>query len=56
MFLVIHASILIQSGESLAYIRDQLGHHNISVIVDIYGHLTPGGNKVAVDRLDDDEN
>jgi hypothetical protein len=21
--------------------------------VDIYGHLTPGGNKGAVDRLDD---
>ncbi|MBF0112124.1 MAG: tyrosine-type recombinase/integrase [Desulfamplus sp.] len=48
-----YASILIQSGESLAYIRDQLGHHSISFTVDIYGHLTPGGNKEAVDRLDD---
>lgn len=25
-----YASLLIQSGESLAYIRDQLGHHSIS--------------------------
>jgi integrase len=48
-----YASILIQSGESLAYIRDQLGHHSIKVTVDIYGHLAPDGNKAAVDRLDD---
>jgi integrase len=48
-----YASLLIQQGESLAYIRDQLGHHSIQVTVDIYGHLVPGGNKQAVDRLDD---
>lgn len=48
------ASLLIQAGESLPYIRDQLGHHSIRVTVDIYGHLAPGGNKEAVDRLDDD--
>jgi integrase len=48
-----YASLLIQQGESLAYIRDQLGHHSIQVTVDIYGHLVPGGNKAAVDRLDD---
>ncbi len=50
-----YASLLIEAGESLAYIRDQLGHHSISFTVDIYGHLTPGGNKDAVDRLDDGE-
>jgi integrase len=48
-----YASLLIQGGESLAYVRDQMGHHSIKVTVDIYGHLTPGGNKAAVDRLDD---
>ena len=48
-----YASLLIQAGESLAYVRDQLGHHSISITVDIYGHLTPGGNKDDVDRLDD---
>jgi integrase len=47
------ASLLIQAGESLAYVRDQMGHHSIKVTVDIYGHLAPGGNKDAVDRLDD---
>lgn len=48
-----YASQLIQAGESLAYIRDQLGHHSIKVTVDVYGHLAPEGNKEAVDRLDD---
>jgi integrase len=47
------ASLLIQAGESLAYVRDQLGHHSIKITVDTYGHLVPGGNKAAVDRLDD---
>ncbi|MGA3208198.1 MAG: tyrosine-type recombinase/integrase [Syntrophales bacterium] len=48
-----YASMMIQAGESLAYIRDQLGHHSIKVTVDIYGHLAQEGNKRAVDRLDD---
>jgi integrase len=48
-----YASLLIAQGETLAYIRDQMGHHSIRVTVDTYGHLVPGGNKAAVDRLDD---
>jgi integrase len=48
-----YPSLLIQSGESLAYIRDQLGHHSIKLTVDTYGHLVPGANRAAVDRLDD---
>ena len=48
-----YASLLIQQGESPAYIRDQLGHHSIQITVDIYGHLVPGGNRQPVDRLDD---
>jgi hypothetical protein len=28
-------------------------HHSIQVTVDIYRHLVPGGNKAAVDRLDE---
>ena len=47
------ASLLIQQGEGLAYVRDQLGHHSIQITVDTYGHLVPGGNRQAVDRLDD---
>ena len=47
------ASLLIQNGESLAYVKEQLGHHSIQITVDTYGHLVPGGNRQAVDRLDD---
>ena len=48
-----YASLLIQNGESLAYVRDQLGHHSIQITVDIYGHLIPGANRQAVAKLDD---
>lgn len=48
-----YASLLIQNGEGLAYVRDQLGHASIKITVDTYGHLVPGANKAAVDRLDE---
>ena len=48
------ASLLIQHGESLAYVRDQMGHASIQITADVYGHLVPGANRDAVDRLDDD--
>lgn len=48
-----YASLLIGQGESLAYVRDQLGHHSIQITVDTYGHLVPGGNRAAVNKLDD---
>ena len=46
------ASLLLQQGESLAYVKEQMGHSSINVTVDIYGHLVPGGNRQAVDKLD----
>ncbi len=46
------ASRLLQNGESPVYVKDQMGHSSIQVTVDIYGHLIPGTNKEAVDRLD----
>ena len=48
-----YASLLIQNRESLVYVRDQLGHHSIKLTVDTYGHLVPGANRAAVNRLDD---
>jgi integrase len=47
------ASLLLQQGESPVYVKEQMGHSSIQVTVDLYGHLIPGGNKQAVDRLDD---
>lgn len=45
------ASLLIQNGEPLAYVKDQLGHSSIKMTVDVYGHLVPGANRQAVNRL-----
>jgi integrase len=35
------ASLLIQNGASLAYVKEQLGHHSIQITVDTYGPLVP---------------
>ena len=45
------ASLLIQNGENLAYVKEQLGHSSIKLTVDVYGHLVPGANREALDRL-----
>src|SRR5262249_51907994 len=45
------ASLLLQNGESPVYVKEQMGHSSIQVTVDLYGHLIPGGNQQAVDRL-----
>lgn len=47
------ASLLLSNGESPAYVKEQLGHSSIQMTVDIYGHLIPGSNREAVNRLDD---
>jgi integrase len=47
------ASLLLQQGESPAYVQRQLGHASIQLTVDTYGRWLPMGNKAAVDCLDD---
>jgi integrase len=46
------ASMLIQQGASLVYVKEQMGHSSIQVTVDTYGHLIPSGNIEWVDALD----
>jgi hypothetical protein len=46
-----YASLLLAGKESPVYVEDQLGHSSIKVTVDLYGHLVPGANRSAVDRL-----
>jgi integrase len=46
------ASLLLQNGVSMTYVKEQMGHSSIQITVDIYGHLVPGGNRAAVDQLD----
>ena len=45
------ASLLIQNGASLAYVKEQMGHCSVQVTVDIYGDLVPGGDIKWIDRL-----
>jgi integrase len=46
-----YATLLIQQGESLAYVKDQLGHSSIKMTVDTYTHWIPGSNRKAVNQL-----
>jgi integrase len=48
-----YASLLIEAGESLKYVQEQLGHHSPAFTLGVYGHLIPRGDRRAVDRLDD---
>jgi integrase len=48
-----YASLMLQQGESPAYVQRQLGHASIQLTVDTYGKWLPTGNKGAVDRLDE---
>ncbi len=45
------ATLLLQNGESLAYVKDQLGHSSIRMTVDVYGQLVPSANRQAVNKL-----
>lgn len=47
------ATLLLEQGESLAFVQKQLGHSSIQVTVDTYGHLLPATNQTAIDGLDD---
>ena len=49
----IYATRLVSNNESLAYVRDQMGHSSIQVTVDLYSHYVPGSNRQAVIRLDE---
>jgi integrase len=46
-----YATLLLMQGESLVYVKDQLGHSSIKMTVDTYGHWIPGSNRQAVNRL-----
>jgi integrase len=42
---------MLQNGESITYVKEQMGHHSIQITVDTYVHLIPGANRAAADRL-----
>ena len=47
------ASMQIAAGVPIEIISKRLGHRNISVTMDIYGHLLPEANREAARRVDE---
>ena len=47
-----YASLLLQAGAPIHYVKEQLGHSSIATTVDLYGHCQPGVNKEILDTLD----
>lgn len=48
------ASLLLSTGESPVYVKEQLGHSSIQITVDIYGQWIPTKKEMGVNRLDTD--
>ena len=46
-----YASLLLLAGEPMLYVKEQLGHSTVQVTVDFYGHIRPGLNRGAFNRL-----
>jgi integrase len=45
-----YATLLLMAHISPAYVQKQLGHHSISMTVDIYGHWMPGEGRELLDK------
>ncbi|MGH8945270.1 MAG: tyrosine-type recombinase/integrase [Acidimicrobiia bacterium] len=46
-----HVALLIEAGEDPKVIQERLGHASIRVTCDTYGHLFPGRDERAAERL-----
>jgi len=47
-----YASIMLAAGVNLKAISQSMGHANIGITLDIYGHLLPGMGKAAAESFD----
>ena len=47
-----YASLLINNGENIKYIAEQMGHASVQITLDRYGHLFPNVRREAVLRLE----
>ena len=47
-----YASLLLQAGAPLHYVKEQLGHSTIATTVDLYGHCQPSANREILNILD----
>jgi integrase len=49
----VQATALIALGEHMKVISSRLGHSSIQITMDRYGHLLPGMDRAAAERLND---
>ena len=47
-----YASLLIEQGENIKYVQNQLGHATPTVTLNVYAHLMKPANQEAVCRLE----
>ena len=47
-----YTSIMIAAGVNIKAISQSLGHANIGITLDTYGHLLPGMSRMAAERFD----
>jgi len=47
-----HASMLIAAGTDILTVSRRLGHENIRITLDLYGHLLPGQDEAAAATMD----
>jgi len=47
-----YASLLIEQGENIKYIQNQLGHSSPSITLDVYAHLLKPSNPQAASKLE----
>jgi len=47
-----YTSIMIAAGVNIKAISQSLGHANIGITLDTYGHLLPGVGRTAAERFD----
>ncbi|MEN6467173.1 MAG: tyrosine-type recombinase/integrase [Syntrophaceae bacterium] len=50
-----YATLLLMAHISPAYVQKQLGHHSITMTVDVYGHWMPGEGKKDLEKICGDQ-
>ena len=49
----LHASLLLMSGTHVKVVSERLGHSSVAFTMDVYGHLMPGMQEQAAERIDE---
>lgn len=46
-------ALLIEAGEQPLTIAKRLGHTSVRTVLDVYGHVLPGEDEAAAEKLDE---